>query len=455
MSSRAFAVAAWGALLTMAGCGPELVSDEAMFEEKQGAAALVAPGSTVITFSFADTLKSQTRAAALLAKYGLHATWYVNSARVGSSSSYLSLADLQSIASAGNEIGGHTRTHTDLTEVSSTTARQEVCDDRVALLQMGFQVTSFDYPFSGDSDAARQIVIDCNYNNARAAGGVRNPFGCSSCPRSESIPPQDVFRIRSPGSITNDYTLSNLQSLVTQVESSGGGWMILGFHKICSSTESCGGTYDVRESLLDSFMAWLAPRSSRGTFVMTTHEVVGGAVKPGVPSSGGGGGQPPGPGAIPLKNASLETDSDGDNVPDCWKRQNMGSTEGGWLRTSDDHSGSWAQRARISSYSSGDRRLVVLQDSGTCAPVGTPGRAYKVSAWYKTDTRAAFVATYRSGGTWRTWVSGPELPRSASTYVRGEWVTPALPAGATHLSIGLLQRGVGYLFMDDFALEGL
>jgi hypothetical protein len=34
-------------------------------------------------------------------------------------------------------------------------------------------------------------------------------------------------------------------------------------------------------------------------------------------------------------------------------------------------------------------------------------------------------------------------------------VTPPLPAGATHLSVGLALRGVGYAVMDDFALEQL
>jgi hypothetical protein len=157
-----------------------------------------------------------------------------------------------------------------------------------------------------------------------------------------------------------------------------------------------------------------------------------------------------------LSNPSLETDSDGNNVPDCWTRQQLGTTSGGWLRTTEAHTGSWAQRPRISSYTSGDRRLVVTQDTGTCAPAATPGRSYRVSAWYKTDSRAAFVAAYRSStGTWVTWTSGPDLPRSSTPYVRGEWVTPPLPAGATHLSVGLALRGVGFAVMDDFTLEQL
>ena len=98
---------------------------------------------------------------------------------------------------------------------------------------------------------------------------------------------------------------------------------------------------------------------------------------------------------------------------------------------------------------------MVLQDSGACAPAAAPGRSYRVSAWYKTDSRIAFVASYRTAsGSWvTTWASGPDLPPSATVYRRGEWVTPPLPAGATHLSVGLALRGVGFALMDDFALE--
>ena len=240
---------------------------------------------------------------------------------------------------------------------------------------------------------------------------------------------------------------------------------MISLHHIC---DGCA-TYSLSEAKLDAFLAWLAPRSARGTFVMTTHEVIGGPLKPrhperwrnrrrgclrcrsarrGYSGCGDSGCGYPGCGdadagptralrewSSRCRNPSLETDSDGDNVPDCWKRQNLGSTSGGWARTEESHTGSWAQRARISSYSSGDRRLVVLQDTGTCAPAATPGRACRVSGWYKTDSRAAFVATYRtSSGTWVTWTAGPDLTPSAMVYRRGEWVTPPLPAGATHSS---------------------
>lgn len=447
---------------------------------------VVPAGATVVTLSFADTLKSQMRAAPLLAKYGMHGTWYVSSGRIGYRTINLTLADVRALAAAGHEVGGHTLEHEDLETLPPAEVRHQLCDDRVALMELGFPVTSFAYPFGSDTTEVRQILIDCNYNNGRVTGRIRNPTGCGSCPLAETIPPPDPFRIRAVTSIESSWSVADLQSLVLQAEGSGGGWIMITLHEIC---DGCA-TYSLSEAKLDAFLAWLAPRSARGTLVMTTHEIIGGPLKPPIRSDGGiadagvfdagtsdagvpdagtpdagtpdagtpDAGTPDAgtPVVIPLPNPSLETDSDGDNVPDCWKRQNLGSTSGGWSRTEEAHTGSWAQRPRISSASSGDRRLVVTQDSGACARAAAPGRSYRVSAWYKTDSRAAFVASYRTAsGTWVTWTAGPDLPPSATTYVRGEWVTPPLPAGATHLSVGLALRGVGFAVMDDFALEVL
>jgi peptidoglycan/xylan/chitin deacetylase (PgdA/CDA1 family) len=243
---------------------------------------VVPPGATVITFTFADTFKSQTQVGPLFAKYGMHSTFYVNSGRIGRSG-YLSLEDLRSLAAAGHEMGSHTVDHVGLEPLPVAEARHQICDDRADLMALGLPVTSFAYPFSSDTPTVRQIVLDCNFNNARATGGIRSPEGCARCVPAEPLPPVDVFRIRTPTSVKSDWTLADLQSLVLQTEAAGGGWIQISLHKICDGCD----TYTISASLLDSFLAWLAPRASRGTVVMTTQEVIGGAVKPPVYADGG------------------------------------------------------------------------------------------------------------------------------------------------------------------------
>jgi len=96
----------------------------------------------------------------------------------------LTAAQVRALQDAGHEIGGHTLTHPRLTTLSADEQRREICNDRVALLNQGFRVTSFAYPFGDKDSVTRQLVIDCNYNSARESGGLRTPTGSSSNPAS-------------------------------------------------------------------------------------------------------------------------------------------------------------------------------------------------------------------------------------------------------------------------------
>jgi peptidoglycan/xylan/chitin deacetylase (PgdA/CDA1 family) len=240
--------------------------------------ALPAGAETTVSFSFSDTLGTQRKLHEMLARHGMRVTFFVNSPRIGRGD-YLSLQDLRDFEAAGNEIGGHTLSHDDLSNMDRSDAIREVCDDRVNLLNMGFKVTSFGYPKSGDSRELWEITEGCNYNSGRTTGSLDDAS-------AETIPPQNPFRIRLPSSIRNDDDLDYLQDLVTEAESVENGWIMISFHGICDGDEEdeCDGNYEVTEGLLEAFLGWLAPRAAQGTVVKTVHEVMGGEVKPGISS---------------------------------------------------------------------------------------------------------------------------------------------------------------------------
>ena len=101
--------------------------------------ALAAPNAaaarpTVVTLTFDDNSADQYVVRSTLAEHSLHATFFVNSNHVESSPSYLTWSQLSDLAADGNEIGGHTLDHVDLTSVGATEAQRQVCDDR----QVGF-----------------------------------------------------------------------------------------------------------------------------------------------------------------------------------------------------------------------------------------------------------------------------------------------------------------------------
>jgi len=153
-----------------------------------------------------------------------------------------------------------------------------------------------------------------------------------------------------------------------------------------------------------------------------------------------------------ISNPSLEVDADNNNVPDCWQLGGYGTNTVVWSRVAAAHSGSFAESMQITSRSSGDRKLVQTQDSGTCAPAVTPGDRYALSAWYKSTASTGFVVFYRtSTGAWRYWMSSPSVA-SATNWTQAVYITPALPAGATHLSYGLYLSSVGTLVTDDYAM---
>jgi peptidoglycan/xylan/chitin deacetylase (PgdA/CDA1 family) len=243
--------------------------------------------NTAVSLTFDDGQASQYTTLPMLSSRGMRGTYYINSALVGSSSYYMPWTQIHELYNAGNEIGGHTLHHTDLTQVSSTEAQREVCDDRTALTGQGFTpVTSFAYPYAAVNGTAEQVVQNCGYSSGRGVGGIASGNVCGGCPYAETIPPGDPYALQTPEPAVSSTTLSQLQSYVTNAETHGGGWVVLVFHGICSN--SCAGSNSLSPTIFTAFLDWLQPRSANGTVVRPAGEVITGTPPP-----------PPGPDTTP------------------------------------------------------------------------------------------------------------------------------------------------------------
>src|SRR5581483_10645233 len=162
--------------------------------------------------------------------------------------------------------------------------------------------------------------------------------------------------------------LTSLKNEVIAAENQGtGGWAPVVFHQICNACD----TDWISQSDFSGFLDWLSGEVAAGrVIVKTVQQVVGGATQPVV----NGPAAPPAPnGYSTLKNASLEYDSNADRAPDCWQFDSFGSSNVTWSRTSDAHTGSFAERVDVSSYSGGDAKLLVAEDLGQCTPTVVPG----------------------------------------------------------------------------------
>jgi peptidoglycan/xylan/chitin deacetylase (PgdA/CDA1 family) len=417
----------------------------------QPASAQAAPRPTVVTFTFDDGTADQMTAARVLRAHGLHATFYIITGAIGSPH-YMTRNDLRWLASAGNEIGGHTVSHLDLLNTSVPEARRQLCAGRDILSGWGFKVTSFAYPDGAYDRATEALVRGCGYSSARIAGGLRST-DCPGCAVTESIPPADLYAIRTTGQVDTSWTLASLEQAVIRAEQSGGGWVPLIFHHVCGGN-NCG-QLSIRASTFSSFVQWLALRGAQGTVVRTVHQVLGSPVRPLVPA----------PRADPhnVANPSLEQAGpaaetnpwmetpDRSGAPACWMSGRYGRNTVRWQRTRDARSGRWAERLTMTSYHSGGAELLPLFDLGACSLSVVPGRSYQLSAWYTSTARTQFSVYYRDpAGRWHYWTSSPYLP-AATHWTKTTWQTPGVPAGGTGLSYGLALFSRGTLTTDDYS----
>jgi hypothetical protein len=241
----------------------------------------------VVSLTFDDGWDSQQAAYTMLAAHSMRGTFYVNSASIDQPGS-LTWAQLTSFNAAGNEIGGHTLTHPDLTTLTATQARQEICDDRTNIRSHGFVVPDFAYPggaydstTGGGSLDVSSIVAGCGYASGRGAFGLRNITATNDTrPYATAIPPPQAYKIKTPCCINHASfggstpTAAALENYVSHAESAGGGWVAFVFHRIC---DNCGGDDPapaMSPAEFQAFLEWLQPRAASGTVVKTVAQVI-------------------------------------------------------------------------------------------------------------------------------------------------------------------------------------
>ncbi|GAA3444667.1 polysaccharide deacetylase family protein [Planomonospora venezuelensis] len=228
----------------------------------------------IVSLTFDDGDATHVLAARMLQERGMRGTFYVNSATLGDERK-LTRRQLAAIAKAGHEIGGHTLDHTRLTELTPERQREQICEDRRALLAMGHRVTTLAYPFGAVDTDAMRTARQCGYTAARTVGGLRL-WDCPACPAAETLPPRNPFRVRTPGSVRDTTVLRQLKQQVYNAEKGGGGLLPLVLHRVC---DDCG-VYSTSPEVLGDFLDWLATRKSRGTTVKPFAAAFDPAVRP-------------------------------------------------------------------------------------------------------------------------------------------------------------------------------
>lgn len=257
------------------------------------AASKRAPGSrVVVSLTFDDGDESQYTLGFQhgLLPLGLHGTFYVVTGNTGNPGA-ASWSQLSYMYQHGNDIGGHTVHHIDLTKSSYSPARKaaEVCGSYRALVQHGLHPVSFSYPYGAYNTADERVAAKCGFRTARIAGGVDNNGPGSGPVYAETIPAYDPYGLRTSSNTGKAAPLvvGNLQRAVTSAARNGGGWIVLVFHDICSVSYDpadygyCTHSWaSIQLAAFDAFLEWLAHAGQpggapAGTIVRTVRQVAG------------------------------------------------------------------------------------------------------------------------------------------------------------------------------------
>jgi len=416
--------------------------------------AEAATSPVVVSFTFDNQWANQMTAAQILHSAGMPGTFYVISGWIGSAG-FLSMSDLQTLVSYGDEIGGKTVDNTDLPTVSDAEAQRELCLGRNVLLGDGFNVTDFAYPFADLNSTDETLVKQCGFNSGRGVGNTVSfgPGGCQSpdCPWAESIPPPDPYQIRTPADTESNTTVANMENDVTGAMNHGGGWVVFSFHQICATpTAGCDPTYSWSPTRFQQFVTWLKGQASKGVSVKTVAQVIGGPTQPPVAAQM----TPPAPvGTNALVNPTLTAaDSVTPTNPRCWKPTGFGTNSPSyrWSATG-GHGGGGMETITMSGYSSGDAKLIQPFDLGQCAPSVVVGDTERLSAYYQSTVPVFFTVYQRNAsGTWSYLTQSPTFA-SASGWTQASWQTQ-IPSGVTAISFGLTIAANGTLSTSDYSM---
>lgn len=193
----------------------------------------------IVSVTFDDGWESvYTQAFPILQKNGIHTTQYIIT-NTFNNFDYMSVAQIQSLQKAGNDIGSHTVTHPNATQLSDNELNKELSSSKQTLVkEFGVPVQDFTSPY-GAYNAHTLQVISQYYRSQKNAEGDPNANVL------DTINLKGTFKqinIKSY-SIRKSTTIDDIKKLVAAAQSNNG-WLVLTYHQVDSSNENFSITPD-------------------------------------------------------------------------------------------------------------------------------------------------------------------------------------------------------------------
>lgn len=127
------------------------------------------PHAVILTFDDGNA-DNYSFAFPIMQRFGFSGTAYLVANRIGAEG-YLSTAELKEMISAGWEIGSHSMTHSNLTQVVRSEWRREVLESRLKLeRELDVEVESFAYPFGSFMPDLAGVIEKFGYRTGMGLG---------------------------------------------------------------------------------------------------------------------------------------------------------------------------------------------------------------------------------------------------------------------------------------------
>ena len=181
--------------------------------------------SSMITFTFDDgCLSTYTRAFPILEKYSYPATAFIITSAVGEPG-YMTIEQILDLVNNGWEIGSHTVSHADLTQLSDGQLSYELLESKQYLESFGLKVENFSSPYGNYDERVIKAVAQYYVSHR-----ITWPAGLNDLPLKDS---EDRYHLKSV-LVEAKTTVEEVKQWIIRAKEEGK-WLILLFHHIDKS----------------------------------------------------------------------------------------------------------------------------------------------------------------------------------------------------------------------------
>lgn len=203
---------------------------------------------------------------------------------------YLNISQALEMQSNGQELGGHSKTHANLTLVNQSAALEEILSSKNILESSGIQsISSFAYPYGAFNEQIKSIVKDSGYKLARTVDAGYN------------LKTSDIFALKTKNVVLNTSFENDIKNWIDSALTDKT-WLILVFHQIDSmdaltrKSQTEGSTPEILQTTVN----YLLQKQARTVTLKDGLEIINGKPSP-----------PPSPTWKPQCSDGIDNDQDG------------------------------------------------------------------------------------------------------------------------------------------------